>query len=66
MAGLDFPLSTLRPSNHENRRMTRGQTGSLFLVCAALSSATFIRLLPALSLSPLHSPAARCVFDVAL
>ena len=31
MAGLDFPLSTLHPSPREDRRMTRGQTGSLFL-----------------------------------
>ena len=27
MAGLDFPLSTLHPPPHEDRRMTRGQTG---------------------------------------
>ena len=31
MAGLDTLLSTLHPSSHEDRRMTRSRTGSLFL-----------------------------------
>src|SRR5258708_31024990 len=53
MAGLDFPLSALHPSPRGDRRMTRGRTGSLFLVRAALSSATHLRLSPALSLTPL-------------
>ena len=55
MAGLNFPVSTLHPSPHENRRMTRGQTGTLSLVCAALASTTYLRLLPALSLTRFFS-----------
>ena len=52
MAGLCIPLSTLRPWCYHHRRMTRGQDGSLFLSCAALSSATPCRFIPALSLTP--------------
>ena len=54
MAGLDLPLSTLHPFPRGNRRMTRGRTGSLDLVRTALSSATYLRLSPALSLTPLN------------
>ncbi|MGI3904185.1 MAG: hypothetical protein ACRYGP_09300 [Janthinobacterium lividum] len=38
MAGLRFPLSTLRRRLHSRRRMTRGQGGSLLLSCVELSS----------------------------
>ena len=42
MAGLKFPRSTLHPPPHEHQRMTRGQTGTLFLK----SCGSFIRYLP--------------------
>ena len=42
MAGLDFPLSTLHPSPHGNRRMTRGRIGTLSLH----SCGSFIRYSP--------------------
>jgi hypothetical protein len=38
MAGLSFPLSTLRPAPHDALRMTRGQDDLLFLSCIELSS----------------------------
>ena len=42
MAGLDFPLSTLHPFPHGNRRMTRGRIGTLSLN----SCGSFIRYSP--------------------
>src|SRR5208282_6657841 len=47
--GLRVPLSTLHPHPYGCWRMTRGQGGSLILSCAALSSATPGRFIPALS-----------------
>src|SRR5215467_1011755 len=44
------PLSTLHPHPYECRCMTRSQNGALLLSCAALSSATPYRFIPALSL----------------
>src|SRR4029434_11022235 len=52
MPRLCVPLSTLRPHPYEPRRMTRGQNGALLLSCAALSSATPYRFIPALSRLP--------------
>jgi hypothetical protein len=40
MAGLPAPLSTLRPRPRGQRRMTRGQRGSLLLRCRGLSPPT--------------------------
>ncbi len=37
MAGLSFPLSTLRCPPRDEQRMTRGQDGSLLLSCIGLS-----------------------------
>ena len=42
-----FPLFTLRSLPHDNQRKTRGQNGSLFLSCRALSSPTICRFIPA-------------------
>jgi len=44
---LRVPLSTLHPHPYGCWRMTRGQGGSLLLSCAALSSATPSRFIPA-------------------
>src|SRR5712692_1936401 len=38
MAGLPFPLLTLRPAPHDALRMTRGQDDLPFLSCIELSS----------------------------
>jgi len=40
MPSLDVPLSTLHRGPYEQQRMTRGQSGSLLLLCMALSSTT--------------------------
>src|SRR5262245_28809321 len=50
-----YPCQTLRPPPCECRRMTRGQDGALLLSCAALSSATPYRFIPALSLITLSA-----------
>jgi len=43
MAGLQAPLSTLRLAPHDALRMTRGQSGLLFLSCRRLSLFTLCR-----------------------
>jgi hypothetical protein len=43
MAGLQAPLSTLRPAPRGALRMTRGQSGLLFLLCLRLSLFTLCR-----------------------
>jgi hypothetical protein len=48
--GPSMPLSTLHLAPHEARRKTRGQDGSLFLSCGALSSPTVRRFIPTLAL----------------
>src|SRR5437660_8993585 len=47
--GPHVPLSTLQPSPHGNRRMTRGRCGSLALQRMTLSFTTLRRFIPALS-----------------
>src|SRR4051812_15433639 len=55
MAGLRVPLSWLHPRPYDRPRRTRGQDGSLFLSCTALSSATPCRFIPALSFVSFHT-----------
>jgi hypothetical protein len=43
MAGLQAPLSTLRRAPRDALRMTRGQSGLLFLFCQRLSLFTLCR-----------------------
>jgi len=43
MAGLQVPLSTLRLAPRDALRMTRGQSGLLFLSCQRLSLFTLCR-----------------------
>jgi hypothetical protein len=43
------PCPTLHPPPHDDRRMTRGQDGSLLLSCRTLSFPTACRFIPALS-----------------
>jgi hypothetical protein len=43
MAGLQVPLSTLRLAPRDALRMTRGQSGLLFLSCSGLSPSTLCR-----------------------
>jgi hypothetical protein len=45
-----MPLSTLHPAPRGTQRKTRGQDGSLFLSCRALSSPTAHRFIPAIAL----------------
>ena len=52
MAGLHFPLSTLRWRPRGRHRMTRGQGGSLYLSCIELSSTTLCQSPGALSVPP--------------
>ncbi len=49
MAGLQTPLSTLRPAPSDAKRMTRGQCGSLFHHCTGLSPVTPCRSAGALA-----------------
>src|SRR5438445_11771052 len=48
MAGLSFPLSTLRHAPHDALRMTRGQDDMLFLSCIELPSTSSCQLVLAL------------------
>ena len=50
------PCLLLHPRPHGRRRQTRGQDGALLLSCAALSSATPCRFIPALSPAPFSTP----------
>src|SRR5437870_3170832 len=51
-----YPCLLLHPRPCGRRRQTRGQDGALLLSCAALSSATPCRFIPALSLTPFFAP----------
>jgi hypothetical protein len=58
MAGLQTPLSTVRPASRDAQRMTRGQCGLLFLHRNGLAPSTpcrspgALREFPILELSP--------------
>jgi len=51
--GLHVPLSTLRQCPHEHPRMTRGQSGSLYLPCTGPTPALSCRFIPAHPVSAL-------------
>src|SRR5260370_29962749 len=63
MAGLQVPLSTLRPAPRDTLRMTRGQRGLLFLYCRGLSPFTLcavsrrtgVHKIPFLEFSPIRT-----------
>jgi len=55
--GPPMPLSTLPPPPRDGHGKTRGQDGSLFLSCRALSSPATCRFIPALGPAPQRSHA---------
>src|SRR6266404_7134472 len=60
MAGLQVPLSTLRLAPRDALRMTRGQSGLLFLSCQRLSLFTLCRSPGALTYDFFRSSFANC------
>src|SRR5258708_6799103 len=59
MAGLQAPLSTLRSAPRGALRMTRGQSGLLFLHCSGLSPSPFVGFLGAPLFTLCRSPGAQ-------
>jgi hypothetical protein len=62
MAGLQAPLSTLRAAPRGALRMTRGQSGLLFLHCSGLSPSALCRFLGAPLFTLCRSPGAQAYY----